>query len=86
MADPSFAGMEAEAETLTSGVNFRGTRAGKLNDEPLEQINQTETSPLLGPPILSDQTEKKWYNTPSVRSKIMILLICRCFGCYRRFY
>ena len=63
MADPAFAEMEAEAETLVPRVNFRGTRAYKLTDETL---NQSEASPLLGPAALPGQLEKKWYNTPSV--------------------
>ena len=63
MANPAFVEMEAEAETLVPRVNFRRTRDDKLTEETPDQ---PETRPLLGPPVLSGRTEKKWYNTPSV--------------------
>ena len=65
MADPSFTEMEAEAEGFVPRSRYQ-TPADKLNTEPHSDNDQAETSPLLGPPILSDHTEKKWYNTASV--------------------
>jgi hypothetical protein len=86
MADPAFAEMEAEAESIIPRVSFRQSRADKLNEETPGQTNQAETSPLLGPPVLLDDIEKKWYNTPSVRVQgyeiidiLGILVITRLF-------
>jgi hypothetical protein len=69
MADPAFAEMEAETETFAPQVRARNPRADKLNYvEVQEQIPiREELNPLLGPPVLSRQPDKKWYNTPSVR-------------------
>ena len=67
MAELAFAEIEAEAESVIPQVSFRDSRADKLNQET---INQSETSPLLGPHALFDQPEKKWYNTPSVRPNL----------------
>ena len=68
MADPAFAEMEAEAETFVPQVGARGPRADKFNDEPEEaEAPRQELNPLLGPPVLSRQYDKRWYNTPSVR-------------------
>jgi len=65
MEDPNFAEMEAEAET--PNLNYRSNRADKFDDEPPISATEAETSPLLGPPTLADQTRMKtWYNTPSV--------------------
>jgi hypothetical protein len=64
MADPSFTEMEAEAEGFVPHSRCQTTGADKLNTEP--HSDQAETSPLLGPPVLSDHIEKKWYNTASV--------------------
>jgi hypothetical protein len=68
MADPNFAEMEAEAET--PNLNYRSNQADKFDDEDTPiSATQAETSPLLGPPALSDQIRMKtWYNTPSVSS------------------
>jgi len=66
MADPSFAEMESEVETLLPPARFSRARDDKSNVQPHFQADQAETSPLLGPPVLSEQAEKKWYNTPSV--------------------
>jgi len=63
MADPAFDEMEAETETFVPRTSFRGTRADKLTEEA---PNPPETSPLLGPPVLSEKIKKKWYNTSSV--------------------
>ena len=63
MADPAFAEMGEETETFIPQVRFPRTRADKLT---AETPNETETNPLLGPAVLSDRLEKKWYNTPSV--------------------
>jgi hypothetical protein len=86
MADPAFAEMEAEAESFIPRVSFQQSRADKLNVETLGQANEAETSPLLGPPVLSDEIEKKWYNTPSVRVQgyeivdfVGVLVITRLF-------
>jgi len=69
MADPAFAEMEAEVETYNPNLNYRSNRADKFDQEPPISATEAETSPLLGPPALSDQaTMKRWYNTPSVRS------------------
>jgi hypothetical protein len=67
MAEPAFTEIEAEPEFVIPQVSFRDPCADKLNEETLATINQSETSPLLGPPALFDQPEKRWYNTPSVR-------------------
>jgi hypothetical protein len=69
MADPAFAEMEAETETLASQVRARNPRADKLNDAEEQERGpvRDELNPLLGPPMLSRQSDKKWYNTPSVR-------------------
>jgi hypothetical protein len=65
MADPSFAEMESEVETLLPPAAFSRPRDYKSNPQPHFE-DEAETSPLLGPPVLSEQPEKKWYNTPSV--------------------
>jgi hypothetical protein len=75
MADPSFTEMEAEAEGFVPRFRYQTTRADKLNTEPHSDNDQAETSPLLGPPILSHHTEKKWYNTASVTPSTKLRLI-----------
>lgn len=69
MTDPAFAEMEAETETFAPQVRARNPRADKLNDaeEEAQGPIREELNPLLGPPVLSRQPDKKWYNTPSVR-------------------
>lgn len=66
MADPSFAEMESEVETLLPPDGFSRAQDDKSNLQPHFETDQAETSPLLGPPVLSEQAEKTWYNTPSV--------------------
>lgn len=71
MADPAFAEMETEAEMNIPGLNYRSHPADKLDEEPPISATQAETSPLLGPPALSDQANmKRWQNTPSVRPSL----------------
>lgn len=84
MADPAFAEMEAEAESLIPRNTFsRNTRDDKsLRPALQEDITQTETSPLLGPPVLTNGPAKTWYNTASVYSFTWRWLMKRCFGCY----
>ena len=69
MADPAFAEMETEAEEFTSGASIarrRNQQDDKLMNEPLDDVEQRDTSPLLGPTVLTDRADKPWYNTPSV--------------------
>jgi hypothetical protein len=68
MAEPVFVNMDAEAESLVPRTEFRHNRADKLTPEPRELDDESETNPLLGPPVLGRSTEKKWYNTASVNS------------------
>lgn len=84
MADPSFTEMEAEAEGFVPRSGYAARRADKLNNEPSDDNSQAETSPLLGPPALSDNVEKKWYNTASV-SPLETFLTFRSSGCSRHF-
>lgn len=87
MADPAFTETEAEAGPLASpGIHAR-TRQDKGRHEAFIEPSQHETAPLLGPPILADQTVKRWYNTPSVHSPTRRgRLMTRCFGYYRPSY
>jgi len=68
MADPAFAEMEAEAESFVPQVRARLPYGDRRNDEHEEaEVRREESNPLLGPPVLSRQPDKRWYNTPSVR-------------------
>ena len=72
MADADFTDMETEAEGFVSQASLQRRRNQedyKLNREPHgdDQHGDTgETSPLLGPPVLSEHSGKRWYNTASV--------------------
>lgn len=68
MTDPAFAETETEAEATNSRLNYRSQTADKRNGYSGIQDGQPETSPLLGPSVLSDQPQKRWYNRPSVCS------------------
>jgi hypothetical protein len=70
MADPAFTEMEAESETFDPRTPiFRSEQAVKSNEEEqalLQNTQEEETSPFLGPPVLTSAMNKTWYNTPSV--------------------
>jgi hypothetical protein len=81
MADPAFGEVETEAENFPSRFNYR--RNNKLRGEPAIETSPHEEDPLLGPPVLGNQIQKRWYNTPSVRLQFVkyFLSIRSCFGC-----
>ena len=87
MADPAFVEMEAEAESLIPRNTFsRNTRDDKSPRPAVqEDITQAETSPLLGPPVLTNGPAKTWYNTASVSSLAWRWLMKRSFGYYLHF-
>jgi hypothetical protein len=69
MADPNFAEMEAEAESFAPRRPFDGRNRGDKLMQPTlpdEEILEAETAPLLGPPVLTSEPQKRWYNTASV--------------------
>jgi hypothetical protein len=84
MADPSFAEMESEAETSLPSAAYSRQRDDKANAQPHIETDPAETNPLLGPPVLTDPSDKKWHNTASVGHSTGVV-DSRCFGCCRRF-
>lgn len=66
MADPAFVAMETEAEEFNNQVDL-SRRRKPGHDKPRQDDDEPgDTTPLLGPTVLADQTDKRWYNTASV--------------------
>ena len=66
MADVAFSEMEAEAESFNPSVNLPPDRADKFNKHSNVVVDEEEVVPLLGAPVLAEESNKRWYNTPSV--------------------
>jgi len=88
MADPAFEEMEVQAESL---IPRRPLDTRNRDDKLIqprasdEETVHAETTPLLGPPVLINGPEKRWYNTPSVALAPEESTNLRYFGSYQPF-
>jgi hypothetical protein len=82
MTDVEFA--EAEGESFNPQVTFRPNQVDK---QPSLAVDEAEVAPLLGAPVLAeDDSDKRWYNTPSVRIPVHQRAdSSRYFGCCLHF-
>ena len=69
MADAAFVDMEVEAESPSAPL-LRRTASAQRNDKLNVLTSQEEApmddTPLLGPPAMTGDPDKRWYNTASV--------------------